>query len=528
MTRVAVALLYLAALAGGSYVAFRPTFDSHFARVQTETGDGMLNHYILEHTWRAVADPGYCGTLASPPFFYPERHVLWYSETLLGVAPLYWALRLGLPPDLAYQWWQIACAGLNFVTFALVARWLGCGHLLAAFGAYLWAFAVVHLDQAMHQQLIPRFWMPPAVYYFWRFAAAPGTRPLNRGLACLYLQSAACVYTSWFLAVGLAVFVPVAVRLQPDRGNELLRFVFVRENRWPVLRVVGLWGFALILFFAPYLWVNRGISRDYDECVDLLPTVAGWFTSPGGWWVETLRPHLRPVDVECRLFSGFALYALFAAAAAHAWLSRRNPDRPPELRFVAACLVAAGVWWLLTLNYGFNLSPWAGVRFVPGGKAIRCVGRVYVIVYLFGTLAAVAWLKYVLGRIADARLRVLLLAAVAVSVLVEQVAYVPRSVPKAEFYPVAERCAAGLRGADAGYVVPSYGPGRLHGDVLGMWAGLMANVPVVNGYSGRYPANYPEGVDDEPLRDWLRGRFRGRVVVVDPHHPSAARVVVIE
>src|SRR6266481_7682856 len=130
MSRAGIVFLYVVALAGGTYLAFRPTFDSDFARTQADPGDGMLNHYLLEHSWRVVSDPHYCGTLLSPPFFFPERTVLVYSENFLGVAPLYWALRLVLPYDLAFQWWMILCSALNFVAFAAVARWLGCRHAL--------------------------------------------------------------------------------------------------------------------------------------------------------------------------------------------------------------------------------------------------------------------------------------------------------------------------------------------------------------------------------------------------------------
>jgi hypothetical protein len=72
MRRLLPLLGYALALAGGTYLAYRPVFDSRFAVVQAETADGMLNHYLLEHSWLAVGDPGYVGTLTRPPFFHPE------------------------------------------------------------------------------------------------------------------------------------------------------------------------------------------------------------------------------------------------------------------------------------------------------------------------------------------------------------------------------------------------------------------------------------------------------------------------
>src|SRR4051812_2159625 len=105
MRTAALLALHAAVMALGTYLVFQPTFDSGFARIQTERGDGMLNHLILENSWLALTKPDYCGTFASPPFFYPKRWVIAYSENLLGVAPVYWALRVVLPLDLAYIWW---------------------------------------------------------------------------------------------------------------------------------------------------------------------------------------------------------------------------------------------------------------------------------------------------------------------------------------------------------------------------------------------------------------------------------------
>jgi hypothetical protein len=121
MRTFVIVIAYAAAIAFGLYQTFGPTIDSRFARVQTEHGDGMLNHFILEHSWQALSNPDYRGSFFSPPCFFPQRMTLWYSEHLLGAAPLYWLLRLVLPYDFAYQWWQIILAAFNFVAFALVA-----------------------------------------------------------------------------------------------------------------------------------------------------------------------------------------------------------------------------------------------------------------------------------------------------------------------------------------------------------------------------------------------------------------------
>jgi hypothetical protein len=63
-----------------------------------------------------------------------------------------------------------------------------------------------------------------------------------------------------------------------------------------------------------------------------------------------------------------------------------------------------------------------------------------------------------------------------------------------------------------------------------MWVGLRANVPVLNGYSGRWPDGFPtdDVLSDERIREWLKGKFRGTVRVIDPEASGRHRTVVVE
>ncbi len=520
MRRLPTLLLYAVALAGGTYGAFRPTFDSGFARVQCDIGDTTLNHYLLEHSWQVVANPDYCGRLFSPPFFHPQRLVAGYSETLLGVAPLYWALRLGLPPDLAFSWWMILLGALNFVAFAAVARWWGCPPAVAAFGGFLWAFGLVHVWNLGHQQTIPRFWCPLAVYHAGTLAAGPNLRSLNRLAGCVVLQAAACVYTAWFLTLGLALFVPLAVGLRAGGWGDVK--AFYAANRGRVLLTLGAWAAAAAAFAYPYVAANRGQVRGYADCVGHLPDTSCWLTGPpDSRWFETVAPLRHEVSAECVLFGGLGFLALVAAAA---WRSRADV-------LPLACLLTAGALVLLTLHFGGGVSGWWLVRLAPGGGAIRAVSRVYVAVYLFADVAVVLALAAALARPRPAWQRLLVYAAM-LFVAFEQTGHETPSDDEAAFLRHADACAASLRGADAGFVTGPFGdPARqgIPANLLGMWAGLRANVPVVNGYSGRTPDGYPDRGDvltDAELRAWLAPRFTGTVRVVDAADPSRVREVV--
>jgi hypothetical protein len=538
LTSLTRPLLYLAVAACGTYLVYKPTFDSDFEAIQTERGDGMLNHYILENSWLSLTDPDYCGSFVSPPCYYPARNTIWFSENLFGTAPLYWALRLALPYDLAYIWWQIVLTVLNFVAFALVARWLKLPHLLAIAGAFLFAFGAVHADQIKHSQMIPRMWMPLAAYYAIALVSQPSARALNRLLGCCFLQCLSCVYTGWFLAVGIVTFVPLMVALRRGAARALWRFAV--EHRWRGAAVFGFWGAMMLLLFVPYVVANWGVARSYDECYNLMPTWSAWFTGPPGLrWDKALDPvrNRAAVTFECWLFCGFAIYVLMVAALVHLPFARRA-DLPEHWAAALAGLLTAVIWVALTMATALDGdSLWQYVRHFPGGQAIRCVSRVYTIVYMFGSLGALVWLTRVAERIVPwALARQALFALVLGAIAIEQTGFEQAAFKRADFYPIVDRSAEAVKQKDPParlvYVVPRYVDGRgvplgvgtgAYGEVFAMWVGLRANVPVVNGYSGRAPDDYP---DDMPLkmaprlREWLRGKYRGQILIVNPDVPG--------
>src|SRR5207249_12268899 len=173
-TRVAASLgVHTIVLIGGLCSAFHPTLFSGFARLQTDPGDTLLNHYILEHSWRWLTRSDYVGAYWLPPFFHPQPLALAYSENLLGTAPLYWLLRAACPQVLAYQLWMLLVTGVTYVSFAAVMRRLGVGHLLAALGGFVFAFGLSRAGQIEHQQLLPHLFAPWAVLAAWRLLERP-------------------------------------------------------------------------------------------------------------------------------------------------------------------------------------------------------------------------------------------------------------------------------------------------------------------------------------------------------------------
>jgi len=537
MNRYALIAIYAAALAIGLGTSYHPTWQYGFTQIQSDPGDTVLNHYLLEHTWRYVSQSDYIGTLWSPAFFYPTKLVFAYSENLLGVAPIYWLMRLALPFDHAFQAWMIVVSSLNFLLAAWVFRRLPIAndgerlpHLLAVAGAFVWAFGLAYQAQTYHHQLIARFWFPFAIASAWRFALQPSERAWHRTILFAFLQCVTCINSGWFLMLGLAIFLPLSVWV--NRTSDVVRSFF-RTNRRRELGRIAIWLIVGSGFLWPYFVANRGQGREYRECVDHLLSWSSIATGPeGSRWEETLKPFLTPVGLECRLFLGFAFLFLVLAAIITAYRHRDTVAVRTPIRHIAALLLTALILLAIGFDLGGKESLWWWVRNLPGGRAIRAVGRTGLAAFAFAIPATLIGLAvWARARFPTERPRQIVYALALIALLFEQTGTTPESFESAAYYAQSDRIAAMLKGADVGFVKQCDGPNAMNADLLGMWGGMKANVPVVNGYSGRFPDRYYPwySYNDDELRDWLGPTFRGRIAIVDPaREPWTVRILIVE
>lgn len=511
--RLVPILVYLAVASFGGWMTFRPTWESDFAQMQADPGDTVLNHYVLEHSLQWLIDSDYPGTLWTAPIFHPAPRTLAYSENLLGTAPLYWLLRAGFTSETAYQLWMIVLTVLAFATMALVLRWFGLPHLLCALGGFLFAFAMPFTIQIAHQQLIPRLFMPLAVYTAWAFLQTPSSRGLIAYGVWWVLQLWSGIYLSWLLTLGIGFLVLATLCIQPGTFQRIR--TYWSGNRRTILLIFAGTALAAAPVLVPYVLGNLGFGRSYDIVEKFLPRPWSWLYGPqGSRWSETLHPladATNPFLQEHSLFAGFGLLAIAALGIIAACRHR-----------VVACFVAAGIGLvLISMQWSGEWSAWRLIHgIVPGGRGIRAVGRIFIIVYLFVLIGGLLGLHLLAQRwIRSAAVRGLLYAGLASLCIYEQTGWEPSSFPHAVFYSRIDPLAEQLREADvdAAYVEGDPSQWWLGNELVAMWAGLRANVPVINGYSGRIPKRYPfeTALSEEQLREWLvRNNWRGRLLIL--------------
>ena len=363
--------------AAGLLASFWPTWTSGFALVQGGLGDSRLVNFILEHSYRWLMGMPLAQDLWSPPIFFPVPRIGFYTDLMLGVAPLYWPWRwLGAEPHTAYQFWMLSCWSLNFLAaYLLLRRGIAMSQPAAAAGAYLFAYASPRLANIVHQQLNPQFFLLLSLGACLALVRTGGgeARPTRcwPWIAALYgglvLQLATAVYPLIFL--GLTGLVALLATLADSHGRRTLATALCR-HRWPL--VVG--GLIAIMLAAPLLtgYWETAITRSTQELSpSKLPRLMSWLL-PGplnlayGWvhrlpaldWAE-LPPHHNGVGVVTLIVS-----------AAGLWWGRRRA-------VVRLTVLAVAALFLLTVRMPNDWSLWHWVReMMPGAAALRGVGRV--------------------------------------------------------------------------------------------------------------------------------------------------------
>ena len=458
--------------------------------MQSDPGDTRLLNYVLEHGYKWLAgDPAHTA-FWTPPMFFPEEETLSYSESLLGLQPVYGVWRvIGAAPDTAMQFMMLASSILNFaLAFWLLKRALAVGNVGAAFGAFLFAFSSPRGAQLGHQQLLPHFFtvlaLLAALEVFRRIGDAGRRRQARAWLAIFFAsvvgQLYAGVYLGWFLCFALMAAIGWGLVFREYR-HKLRRLVLLH---WPTLAMgslVSLVALAPMVVHYRQAALSVGV-RNFAEVSTMLPRMQSWvylgrFNWVYGWLHDHRAFNRLPLFWEHEIGVGLITSAI---AVFGIWHSRHNP----VVRL--AGLVTITIVILSTFLPGGHTLWRAVYVLIPGAKAIRGVTRVALLLLVpasFGgaILANLLLLKSKYGILA---------VVLALSVL-EQGRF-QLSYSKSDFR---------RRTDETTRLIPPHCRAFYYSVLAGkqdficdqldaMWASMKAGVPTVNGYSGNYPPRW--------------------------------------
>jgi len=462
----------------GTSALFQPAWRSGFERFIGDLGDSRFILYLLEHTFRWVQGGLQSERLWNPAYFYPAKNLYAYSETFLGIAPLYWLPRLfGLAPDVSYQVFLFFLFSLNYLTFYRFARrWLSVGERPAALGAFLFAYAGSRITQLAHAQLMIGF-----VSVLIADSALTFLKTGRRGWL-LPLLVAWQFYVSFYfalfsvLALGVGLIV---VFFTP----ELRICLSVLKFRLGSLALGGV--MATLMLFP---WAHRTYAvmqsigyASPQSMLDMTPSFLAWInTGPSSvfyrftyeWFGKVL-----PMENENRLGLGFLTTAIIGIGFAQ---SRRN-------RAIRALIIGLAVLMLLSFRFPGDFTLWRLIAWIPGVSAVRAISRIGVFLLFGFAIGFSLFFERGFGRHPKG------VAAIALICALEQLTYTPT------FFWRENRREIGRIAAQVDPKCPAffYNPASRRApdfdwryQIDAMWVNLMTGVPTLNGYTSRPPAGW--------------------------------------
>lgn len=522
--RILSVLLYGIIFSVGVMSFFYPVFTTGFTRILGDSADGRLVNYFLEHTWRWISDRSYSGSLYSPSFFFPYQDVLAFSENLFGSAPIYWISRCFLPSDLSFVSWFLIVCLLNFSAMVFVLRQERISPILAGLGGFLFAFPATRLMQSPHGQLFPQFCTPLALWLSWRFIKDPTKLKLISILFLIYWQILCGIYLGWFLLLALLCLGISSICIDKDLRENLWLFC---QRYWKFITIPCLiWGGGLYVFLEPYLKMKSILGgNSYASIVQYLPKLASWLLVPRS--DHLLSPILGNMAeyfeagsaFEHHIFLGI-ITAVLVGGSSYYFFARKNwMSKDHELITLSFLCTGWGLL-LLSLNFSQGISLWWIVyTVIPGASVIRAVSRIDLVILPCFLIAGLTWYEtWSRRRIANRSLQIFIMLVLLTFGTWEQ--NVPSytydaTILRSQTYELSQSM---KKYCQASYLFPGKSSSSsstqmdlINNHLTAMWAGINANVPVINGYSGYNPPGSAalsshKAYESKDVLSWLRSQ----------------------
>jgi hypothetical protein len=469
----------------------------HMRDAVHDDGDPLLNAWTL--AWVAHQLPRAPARLFDANIFFPERWTLAFSETLLVpglfAAPLRW---LGAGPVLVHNIVLLSGFALSGAGTALLVRLLtGCGGAGVVAGL-VFAFLPYRIAHFPHLQLQQTQCLPFALWAFHRLLSTGRVR--DGVLMGIFTagQVLSCVYYGLFLVPYMGI-VCVVTLLFRHRGEART----TNDERWLVPTSMIYRG--LLLAAAITVTATAPLARAYLAARAVVGERAAAEVAYGSasWRDYTIAPAVnllyggtssRIAEPEHALFPGFVAVAL----ALLALTPFGSPDVTRSLGTGRAsptrAAYALGLILALDVSLGFNgLTYGMLYDYVVPFRSLRIPARMGIMVGFSLAVLAGYGVASITARVSAVAARRAIRAATGALILLE---YASRPIPLQPIPAAIPEVYADLL-RDAGSVSPAplveY-PMSARDDPTYMYYSTFHWEPLVNGYSGFFPASYTEVV----------------------------------
>ncbi len=465
---------------------------------QIERNDGRLLAWTL--AWdnhKLLTDPT---SIFQANIFYPNENTLTYSEHAFAIS------LLSLPaylisdgnPVIGFNFVMLLCYFLNAFTSYLLVKYLTKSRMAGIVGGIVFGFCSYKILNFGHLQNMPVFYMPIMLLLVYKYFEGEKKIKYLVGIGlCLLLQSLSSWYHMVFIFILFGVFMLYFIYKKKLEKFDLARFA--------VMLIVV---FAMILPFAlPYLKFNKENASAYN--INELKTYSSDF---GGYFLPS--PNTLEHEVISRLnikkinwqenFNYVGYVALLLSLLSFVKIENKKPSFNLTFSKSKGIFIITGLLFMM-LSFGpflrfadtttkIPLLYLIMYKLLPPIRFIRAVARFSTVVYLMLGILAGFGLLQIFKKLNYKPITYVVFVIVSALIALEYFPYHDYR----EFEDVSEIPAVyeTIKNDDDVKAIVEYpmnvGPFITTGYVY--YAGYHLK-PLVNGYSGYQPKDYPTVVD---------------------------------
>ena len=250
----------------GLIIFFYPMMSTGFDLMPGRGEYSKYFNYILEYSWLWIKQVAPNYYFWSPPFYYPTEHTLAISDSLIGIIPFYWGLRiLSINPFSSFQILMVFLCILNYSTFYyLMKSKLKFSVLASSVSSFIFAFSLMRYFRFDEINYFTQFYTILAVIFLLN-VDKNNSKIKNHIWFLLFaisviLQFYSC-FSLGFFACFIA-FVGLLTALLPKTGRDCVVDFF--RNHYKLFLFYAL---VIILMLTPlsYNFVSLGMMKTYSQ-----------------------------------------------------------------------------------------------------------------------------------------------------------------------------------------------------------------------------------------------------------------------
>ncbi len=261
----------------GLLVFFYPMLGTKFDLMPGMGEYSKYFNYILEHSWLWLNQNAPNYYFWSPPFSYPQESTLASSDSLVGIMPIYWGLRLfRLNPFTSFQILMMLLCILNYATFYyLLNHRFKFSNFASSISSFIFAFSVMRYFRMDEIGYFTQFYTILAIIFLLN-VNENNSRIKNHFWFLLFaisiiLQFYSC-YTLGFFSLFIG-FLGLLLALLPKSGRVCVINYFKKYYKFLLFYFLVIF---LMLIPLSYNIVNLGVMKTYRELVENISNFTVW------------------------------------------------------------------------------------------------------------------------------------------------------------------------------------------------------------------------------------------------------------